>query len=157
MMLLMGIRCESSTEQWIQLNNWMWAEVKRDGQMGPKQAKKGDVCQILEESKWLRKRAAGAGSGYFRLYSCPGFMVLSPCLSLFSPLRPDLRWLLGSSQPSSQSAERLLAYLQMNKWKTSLNLKYEWFVVSYKANMRNRHRNMIPFMWKPSHFATLNT
>lgn len=50
--------------------------------MGTKQAKKGEVCQILEESKWLRKRVAGAGSSYFSLYSCLVFMVFHRAWSL---------------------------------------------------------------------------
>lgn len=43
--------------------------------MGTKQSKEGEVCQILDESKCLRKRVVGAGSSYFSLYSCLVFMV----------------------------------------------------------------------------------
>lgn len=50
--------------------------------MGANQAKEGEVCQILEESKWLRKRMARGRQCYFSLYSCLVFMVFDRAWSL---------------------------------------------------------------------------
>lgn len=77
--------------------------------MGAKQAKKGEVCRILEESQNGWEREWQGGQSYFSLYSCLVFMVfdrawsLSPSVSLsrftFSPILEVAALLLVTFSP----------------------------------------------------------